>query len=92
MAYNLRKRSKTNVQPPIIDIYDDPMDVPVQKMSFSVYQWKSSNEAQMSYGIGDIGVADGKFIEIFEVQGGGPIYKGKVLNVSISNEFYSNPI
>ncbi len=44
MAYNLRNRAQFNVKVPTIDIYDDPIAVSVQKMSFTVFQSKSSNE------------------------------------------------
>ncbi len=44
MAYNLRNRAQFNVKVPTIDIYDDPIAVPVQKMSFTVFQSKSNNE------------------------------------------------
>eukprot|EP01084_Bolivina_argentea_P151101 263765_1 len=51
-----------------------------------------SIEVPMSYGVNDIGVInDGQFVEIFAVEGGGPIYKCKILDASMSNQFYVNP-
>eukprot|EP01084_Bolivina_argentea_P151098 263762_1 len=39
-----------------------------------------SIEVPMSYGVNDIGVINGQFVEIFSVEGSGPIYKCKILD------------
>ncbi len=57
-----------------------------------IFKRLRSIETPMSYNINDIGIVDGdQFVEIIEVAGVGPVYQCKVLDISMSNQFYASP-